>query len=60
MHTSVAIPGTVEFLNITQINPLISKCKIKVCYVGNEANRNKSIIKEKTKCSLIVPIAERK
>ena len=48
MHTSVAIPGTVEFLNITQINPLISKCKIKVCYVGNEANRNKSIITEDT------------
>ena len=46
MHTSVAIPGTVEFLDITQINPLISKCKIKVCYVGDEANRNKSIITE--------------
>ena len=46
MHTSVAIPGTIEFLDITQINPLISKCKIKVCYVGDEPNRNKSIITE--------------
>ena len=46
MHKSVAIPGTVEFLDITQINPLISKCKIKVCYVGDAANRNKSIITE--------------
>ena len=44
MHKSTAIPGTVEFLDITAINPLISKCKIKVCYVGNTENRNKSII----------------
>lgn len=48
MHKSVAIPGTVEFLNITSINPLISKCKIKVCYVGDEPNRNRSIITEQT------------
>ena len=44
MHKSTAIPGTVEFLDITAINPLISKCKIKVCYVGDTENRNKSII----------------
>ena len=48
MHKSTAIPGTVEFLDITAINPLISKCKIKVCYVGNTENRNKSIITEDT------------
>ena len=33
-----------EFINITPINPLISKCEIKVCYVGDEPNRNKSVI----------------
>lgn len=33
-----------EFVDITPMNPLISKCKIKVCYVGEEPNRNKSII----------------
>lgn len=44
MNYSVAIPNTIEFLHITPVNPLISKCKIKVCYVGDEPNRNKSII----------------
>ena len=33
-----------EFINITPINPLISKCEIKVCYVGDDPNRNRSII----------------
>ena len=33
-----------EFINITPINPLISKCEIKVCYVGDTPNRNRSII----------------
>ena len=33
-----------EFINIVPVNPLISKCQIKVCYVGDEPNRNKSII----------------
>ena len=46
MHVSQPIPGTIEFLDITSINPLISKCKIKVCYVGDEPNRNRSIITE--------------
>ena len=31
-------------LNFTPVNPLISKCQIKVCYVGEEPNRNGSII----------------
>ena len=34
----------IEFINSTPINPLISKCQIKVCYVGEEPNRNGSII----------------
>ena len=33
-----------EFINLTPVNPLISKCQIKVCYVGDEPNRNRSII----------------
>lgn len=48
MHTSQPIPGTIEFLDITSINPLISKCKVKVCYVGDTPNRNRSIITEDT------------
>lgn len=44
MHTSVKINSPIEFINITPLNPLISKCQIKVCYVGDEPNRNKSII----------------
>ena len=33
-----------EFINITPVNPLISKCEIKVCYVGDDPNRNRSVI----------------
>ena len=44
MHKSVFIENSIEFINITPLNPLISKCQIKVCYVGDEPNRNKSII----------------
>lgn len=48
-HKSVALPNSpVEFINITPLNPLISQCQIKVCYVGDEANRNKSIITKDT------------
>ena len=34
----------IEFINVVPVNPLISKCQIKVCYVGDEPNRNDSII----------------
>lgn len=34
----------IELINIVPFNPLISKCQIKVCWVGNEPNRNRSII----------------
>lgn len=45
MHKSIRIAeAPIEFINITPLNPLISKCQIKVCYVGDEPNRNKSII----------------
>ena len=42
-HLSEIISAA-EFINITPINPLISKCQIKVCYVGQEPNRNKTVI----------------
>ena len=44
MHSSIKMETPCEFINITKISPLISKCQIKVCYVGDEPNRNKSII----------------
>ena len=44
MHISIPIETTVELLNFTPINPLISKCQIKVCYVGDDPNRNHSVI----------------
>ena len=44
MHTSVKLNTPIEFINITPLNPLISKCQIKVCYVSDEPNRNRSII----------------
>ena len=44
MHTSIKLDTPIEFINITPLNPLISKCQIKVCYVGDKPNRNRSII----------------
>ena len=44
-HTSIKLDTyPCEFINVTPINPLISKCQIKVCYVGEDPNRNRSII----------------
>ena len=43
-HTSIKLDTPCEFINITPVNPLISKCEIKVCYVSDEPNRNRSII----------------
>lgn len=43
-HTSVKLNVPCEFINVTPLNPLISRCHIKVCWVGDEPNRNKSII----------------
>ena len=46
MHQSVATIDSPQFLNLQplDINPLMSKCEIKVLYVG--ANRNRSFITE--------------
>lgn len=39
---SVATIDSPEFVNITSINPMVSKCEVKVLYVGE--NRNRSYI----------------
>lgn len=44
MHSSIRLETPCEFINVQPLNPLISKCQIKVCWVGEQANRNKSII----------------
>ena len=46
MHQSVATIDSPEFLNLQplDINPLMSKCEIKVFYIG--ANRNNTFINE--------------
>ena len=49
-HISEPIGGSVELIDIapSEHSPLISKCTIKVCYVDDEPNRNKSIITKET------------
>lgn len=44
MHESVQLECPVEFIDVVPMNPLISKCNIKVCYVSDEPNRNRSVI----------------
>ena len=45
MYNSVVkLNSPIEFVEAKAVNPLISKCQIKVCYVGQEPNRNGSII----------------
>ena len=48
MNNSIALQAPIELINITPFNPLISKCQIKVCWVGDEPNPNKSIISKET------------
>lgn len=44
-HSSVLkLDSPIEFIESTKISPFISKVQIKVCYVGDEPNRNHSII----------------
>lgn len=44
MNISVPIDNTMEFIEQTTISPLISKCMIKVCYVDDAPNRNRTVI----------------
>ena len=43
-NISIQLNTPCELIDVTPLNPLISKCQIKVCYVGDEPNRNRSII----------------
>lgn len=43
-HTSIPLNVPCEIIELTPVNPLISKCQIKVCYVGDDPNRNGSVI----------------
>ena len=44
-HVSINMDNMpLEFIEVEAVNPLISKCQIKVCYVGDEPNRNRSVI----------------
>ena len=38
----------IQVLDFEPVNPLISKCNIKICYVGQKANRNRSVITKET------------
>lgn len=44
MHVSIKMNTPCEFINLEPVNPLISKVQIKVCYVGDEPNRNGTVI----------------
>ena len=44
MHISIKMNTPCEFINLEPVNPLISKVQIKVCYVGEEPNRNGTVI----------------
>ena len=51
-HTSIKLNTPCEFIDIVPLNPLISKCQIKVCQVGEDPNRNGSIITKETALKL--------
>lgn len=43
-HISIPIADTMEYIQNTEVSPLISKGICKVCYVGQEPNRNGTVI----------------
>ena len=45
-HASIPLETPIELISMepSQISPLISKCQIKVCWVGDDGNRNDSLI----------------
>ncbi len=45
-HASIPLETPIELISMepSEFSPLISKCQIKVCWVGDEANRNESVI----------------
>lgn len=53
----VSIPtGEIELLAIHEVNPLISKCQIKVCYVSDDPNRNRTVIDKEAARKLAVSL----
>lgn len=44
MHISIPVANSTEFISMTEISPLISSVQIKVCYVGEQPNRNGTVI----------------
>ncbi len=44
MHLSIPVANTMEYLNQTEVSPLISHANVKVCYVGQQPNRNRTVI----------------
>lgn len=48
LHSSIKMNYPCEMINISPVNPLISKCQIKVCYVSDKPNRNGSVITKET------------
>ena len=55
MNKSVKIDMPCEIINITPFNPFISHCEIKVCYVSDKPNRNKTVIDKDTASNKIAP-----
>ncbi len=51
-HISIPSNQSCEFINVQSISPFISRCEIKVCYVGDEPNRNKSILTKEVAASM--------
>lgn len=47
-HISIPKDQSCEFINVQGISPMISKCQIKVCYVSDDPNRNRSVITKQT------------
>ena len=56
MHLSVPKDAQCEFINLESTpNPLISKCQIKVCYVSDKPNRNRSVITKEVARNELAP-----
>lgn len=54
MHVSRPASTQIEVLDIKELNPQISECVIKVCYVSDEPNRNGSVITKEAAKKLAV------
>lgn len=48
MNTSIKLNTPCELVNVHSLSPFVSKVQIKVCWVGDEPNRNGSVITKET------------